>query len=252
MSLAARKKQRVEVRFSDWQVIVLAYFVPAISLFVMVFAYIAYSQNWLVNSLSSYFLWISRLPVLWLVQVSVLAWIMCASQRKHQKKDQNDAVRSAIRVSINEWKQVLLSRRLIMAILFGLGSWLAARFLISIESHWLTGQIYFNSPVDGEVFMPVFWITAVIGLTIGPWAEEVFYRERLMSHLENRTGWLTGILISSTLFGILQFRPFLFLPAVLFGFASGWLRSQYGIKTAILAHVLFNLLTLSLNWAQVI
>ncbi len=253
ISLIARKKHRVDENgFSIAQVILLAYLVPAISIFTIIFAYIAYSPAGFYSIFLAFIFWISRIPLLFLVQVTVLAWIVCASKRNINKNDSHENEYLTIRKNLRSWRDFIFSRNLVIAILFGLGIWLAARFIISIETNWLPGQVYFSMRLDNNVFRPLVWITAVIGLAIAPWAEEIFFRERLSSILENRYGFLSAVLIGSALYAFLQLRPLLFLPAFIFGIGASWMGTRYGLKTLIVTHFIFNLLTLCLAWTQVI
>lgn len=253
ITLSVRRLRIAEARdFSIWQVFILAYLIPAIALFVMVFAHISNPSEKFLSNIISFFLWLSRIPFLWIIQVSVLAWLMCKSRHQEGSKHGKANLKVLMREEIQGWKKTLLSDQMVIAILFGLGSWLAARFLISIESNWLPGQLLFVSSVDTMEFAPLYWLTALFGLTLAPWAEEVFFQERLVSIFKGRISWLTGSLAAAIMFGFFQFRPLLFLPAVMLGMGCGWLRSHLGIRQAVLAHMLFNLFTLLLAWTQVI
>lgn len=253
ITLIGRRLKKTGMRkMTVWQMLILAYLVTMVALFVMVFAYIGNPPEKLLNSIISFFLWISRIPLLWIIQLSVLAWLMCKSSHQDKSKQEKTKLQDLLDQESGEWKKVFRSNQIVMAILFGLGSWLAARFLISIESNWLPGQFLFVAPVDRAVFKPLFWLTALIGITLGPWAEEVFFQEHLGKYLIDRSGWFSSSLAPALLFGVLQFRLLLFLPAVMLGLGTGWLRSHHGIKPAVLAHVFFNFLTILLAWTQVI
>lgn len=248
------KKKRADEgkRLSIGQVIILAYGIPGIALLVMVFAYMVYSQRLVLNALTTFYLWISRLPFLWVIQVSMLAWIMCKSQHNGGGKRNLVDAQAALARAIKDWRKFLLTRQTVLAVLAGLGSWLAARYIFSISTNWLPGQLLFNVSLPNDAFRPLFWITGLIALTIGPWAEEVFFREYMQNNLIDRFGNLPSSLISTLLFGFLQFRPLLFIPAIVLGIVNLGLRSRYGMKTAILAHIFFNLLTFMFAWTQVL
>lgn len=253
ITLIVRRLKKTGTRkMPVWQILILAYLVTMLALFAMVFAYIGNPPEKFLNSIISFFLWVSRIPLLWIIQVSVLAWLMCRSRHPDGSKKEKIAFRVLLEQEAAGWKNGILSDQFVIALLFGLGSWLAARFLISIESNWLPGQFLFEAPADRAVFNPLFWLTALIGITLGPWAEEVFFQEHLGKYPKDKSGWFLSSLAPALLFGVLQFRPLLFLPAVMLGLGTGWLRSQHGIKPAVLAHAFFNFLTILLAWTQVI
>lgn len=90
------------------------------------------------------------------------------------------------------------------------------------------------------------WVLLFVLVGLGaPLVEELFYRGLVQPVLVQRLGPAAGIGLTAVVFGAAHQQP-LQLPALaVFGAILGWLSWRYGrLGPAIVAHVVFNLLTL--------
>lgn len=79
-------------------------------------------------------------------------------------------------------------------------------------------------------------------VVVGPVLEECLFRGAILENLLQQTGrqW-TSILISATLFGIIHLNPAQILPAIICGFAIGWIYTcTRSLWPAIIYHIVNN------------
>jgi membrane protease YdiL (CAAX protease family) len=91
-------------------------------------------------------------------------------------------------------------------------------------------------------------------------SEELFFRKMLPEtmlsiapKLNSAQNQILLWVISATIFASVQIRPLLWLPAFFLGIGLSALAEHTGrLRECILAHALFNLLALALNWAVIL
>ena len=118
-----------------------------------------------------------------------------------------------------------------------------------VESAWAAAEM--TQPL--EIAPLIRWATFLTGILIATLAEEFFFRGELISRWQPRWGSVGAALASAALFAALQLRPLLWLPAFLAGIGFSWLiQAQGGLKSAIVAHTVVNLLLFALGWQWMI
>lgn len=90
------------------------------------------------------------------------------------------------------------------------------------------------------------WLVLVVLVGFGaPLVEEVFYRGLVQPAVVKRLGPTAGIVVTAAVFGAAHQQPLQFPALAAFGGVLGWLAWRTGrLGPSILAHVVFNLLTL--------
>jgi membrane protease YdiL (CAAX protease family) len=137
--------------------------------------------------------------------------------------------------------------------LAGLGLWLVAYFCYNLLTppapHVPDPTVLATLPG-----LPFALHAAVIfiALAVAPWAEETFFRGRLMPFWQKNMG-IWGVLLAAAVYATLQFRPLLWLPTFILAIGlSLVIRASGRLAPAIMAHIVFNLLMLLVGWQMVI
>lgn len=129
-----------------------------------------------------------------------------------------------------------------LGLLAGLGLFLIVFFTFSLQSRTVV------------LSLPAFplWLKAVLvfaGAALAPWAIEVLFRGELYPRWRARWGASRASLLTAAFYALVQFRVLLFLPAFLLGLGLAELTRRSGrLLPAILAHLVYNLLVISLGW----
>jgi len=131
---------------------------------------------------------------------------------------------------------------------------LMCAYLFSIGRAWVESAMAAAEMTQPLEIAPLIrWATFLTGVLIAPWAEERFFRGELISRWQPRLGSGGAVLASAALFATLQLRPLLWLPAFVAGIGFAWLvQAQGGLKSAIVAHTVVNLLLFALGWQWMI
>ncbi len=84
----------------------------------------------------------------------------------------------------------------------------------------------------------------------GPFVEELTFRGVVQSAARRRWSMLPSIVVTSALFAVYHFDPWMFAPTFLLGLALGWLAElRQGLWPSIALHVLYNAITvLAVFW----
>jgi uncharacterized protein len=94
-------------------------------------------------------------------------------------------------------------------------------------------------------------VSIVLGVLVGPFMEEVFFRGFCYSALRRRFGVWTGIVISSLFFSVVHWNPFSALPIFCLGVGLAYLYEKTGSLTAsIVMHSLHNTLLILFLFAM--
>ena len=138
-------------------------------------------------------------------------------------------------------------------LLVGSALWLNGAFTFGLLSR--AAGIEFQPALPAEPGLRV--AAAASALLILPMGEELFFRRilpaRLHALLPGATGPLPVWLLSAALFATLQARPLLWIPAFLFSLGLSALAEHTGrLRECVLAHSLYNLLALCLNWTTIL
>ncbi len=137
--------------------------------------------------------------------------------------------------------------------LAGLGLWLVAYFCYNLLTP-PAPHVPDPSIPTTLAALPFALHAAVIfiALAVAPWAEETFFRGRLLPSWQSKMG-VWGMLLAGALFATLQFRPLLWLPAFILAVGLSFVTRASGrLAPAILAHIVFNLMMLLVGWQMVI
>jgi hypothetical protein len=137
--------------------------------------------------------------------------------------------------------------------LAGLGLWLVAYFCYNLLTPPAPRLPDPNIP-GALPGLPFALQAAVIfiALAVAPWAEETFFRGRLLPLWQTKMG-VWGMLLAAAIYATLQLRPLLWLPAFILAVGlSLVMRASGRLAPAILAHIVFNLLMLLVGWQMVI
>lgn len=174
-------------------------------------------------------------PWLLLIQGALLAAALVPSGLPEVKAALGQAVR---------WPSVLLA---------GSGLWLSAAFAIGLLSRASGLEFQPAAPEDPGLRIAA----AASALLILPMGEELFFRRllpaRLHAFLPGATGPLPAWLLTAALFATLQARPLLWIPAFLFSLGLSALAEHTGrLRECVLAHALYNLLALCMNWTMIL
>ena len=137
--------------------------------------------------------------------------------------------------------------------LVGLGLWLVAYFCYNL----LTPPApHIPDPTIPTTLaaLPFALHTALIfiALAVAPWAEETFFRGRLLPLWQTKMGgW--GLILAAAAYATLQFRPLLWLPAFILALGLSLMVKASGrLAPAVMAHIVFNLLMLLVGWQMVL
>ena len=222
------------IRKTSWKwdspafIILWVYLLPTAFFFCMCLAFTITAPNIWTTQTGFFLILVNRIPLLFLWQALMLAWFM-------------------LRVKKLNPVQIfpLTAEEMVLAGLAGIGLALAAIFVISIQSNLIPSiqSLDRGFPQSAMLLRWVFFLAAV---TLIPWAAEEFFRGILPDGLSPRLGQTGSVAVAAILFALLQFRLTLFLPALILGLGLSLLRVQSGMKTAIAAHAIFNLVMLGL------
>lgn len=139
-----------------------------------------------------------------------------------------------------------------LSLLIGLGLWLVSMYafgLMTALPFFLSAGALNAPPLPPALSIP-FGLVAVL---LAPWAEESFWRAELFQRWIKPLGASGSALAGAVLFAVFQFRPLLFLPALLLGLGTALLTHQTRrLYPAVLAHMLFNFFMLLLGWNRVV
>jgi membrane protease YdiL (CAAX protease family) len=138
--------------------------------------------------------------------------------------------------------------------LAGLGLWLVAYFCYNLLTP-RPPHLPASSTIPTSLPALPFALHAAvifIALAVAPWAEETFFRGRLLPLWQSKMG-VWGLLLAAAFYATLQFRPLLWLPAFILAIGLGLVARASGrLAPAILAHIVFNLLMLLVGWQMVL
>ncbi len=104
----------------------------------------------------------------------------------------------------------------------------------------------FNPPEQDivEAFPPTaagLVLFAVVAVVMAPLCEEIFFRGFVFKGFATSWGWLTGAVVSGTLFSLAHLQLTLFLPLFTLGFGLAWVYHRTGsLWTSIALHATFN------------
>lgn len=222
------------IRKTGWRwdsppfIIVWAYVIPTAFFFCMCLAYTISSPEIWTTQTGYFLILVNRIPLLFLWQALMLSWFMLRVKK------------------LNPLRTFpLKAEETILAGLAGIGLALAAIFVVSIQSNLIPSiqSLDRGFPQSTLILRWVFFLAAI---SLIPWAEEVFFRGILLDGFSGRLGEPGSIAVTAILFALLQFRLTLFLPALILGLGLTYLRLRSGLKTAIAAHAVFNLVILGL------
>jgi membrane protease YdiL (CAAX protease family) len=222
------------IRKTGWRwdspplIIVWIYFIPTAFFFCMCLSFTISSPEIWTTQIGYFLLLVNRIPILFLWQVLMLTWFMLRVRKLNPLQTFS-----------------LKADEMVISGLSGIGLALAAIFVISIQSNLIPSiqPLDRGFPQSAMILRWVFFLTAV---TLIPWAEEEFFRGILPDGLISRLGQTGSVAVAAILFALLQFRLTLFLPALILGLGLSFIRMRSGLKTAIAAHVIFNLVMLGL------
>jgi membrane protease YdiL (CAAX protease family) len=144
----------------------------------------------------------------------------------------------------------------IPALLAGIGLWLLSSFTLNLIAH-NAGFVAQPEPLPA---LGLFAAAVVSALVILPLGEEFFFRkvlpESILAIIPQPVLREYPILlwaISAAIFATLQARPLLWIPAFFLSLGLSALAQHTGrLRECILAHAVFNLLALVLNWATIL
>jgi membrane protease YdiL (CAAX protease family) len=144
----------------------------------------------------------------------------------------------------------------IPALVTGTGVWLLCAFTLSLLARG-SGLVVQPEPLPTPGLLAVVLVSALLILPLG---EELFFRKILpesiraisprLPFLERRVPlWA----VSAAIFATLQARPLIWLPAFFLSLGLSALAEHTGrLRECVLAHAVFNLLALGLNWAAIL
>lgn len=91
----------------------------------------------------------------------------------------------------------------------------------------------------------------LVGLVVGPLAEEMVFRGAVQPGLVDEFGVRRGIFGTALLFAALHLTAAGFVPFVVLGVMIGWLRERYcSLWPAVLGHAVFNAIALAFSLAS--
>ncbi len=97
------------------------------------------------------------------------------------------------------------------------------------------------------------WVAGILAVIILPISEELFFRKYLYQSLQVRFSPSQALWLTAGIFALVQGRPLLFLPALLFSALLQWLTNATGdLRGAMLAHAFANLLAMVINWTLIL
>lgn len=138
-------------------------------------------------------------------------------------------------------------KEILPALFWGAGLGISAAMIYDIQQVFPVPLLTAATPAAIPVWLLL--LLGIVSISIAPWAEERFFRGWLTPFLQAQTGILPGILLSSLLFAIFQFRAGAFLPAFLVGCGLEILRRIYpNPQTCAVAHAATNLILFCLGW----
>jgi membrane protease YdiL (CAAX protease family) len=222
------------IRKTGWRwasppfIILWVYVIPTAFFFCMCLAFTITSPDIWTTQTGFFLILVNRIPLLFLWQALMLTWFMLRVKK------------------LNPMQTFPLNKdEIILAGLAGIGLALAAIFVISIQSNLIPSI----QPLDRgfpQAAMYLRWVFFLAAISLIPWAEEEFFRGILPDGLSKRLGQTGSIAVAAILFALLQFRLTLFLPALILGLGLSFIRMRSGLKTAVAAHAIFNLVMLGL------
>jgi membrane protease YdiL (CAAX protease family) len=171
---------------------------------------------------------VTQVPILWLWQGLMLSWFLLRVNRLNPS-------------NIFPMK----GEDVILAGLAGLGLALAAIFSISILSN-LFPTLLPQNPDTFNINGIMTLIILAFALSLFPWAEEQYFRGLLPDELSGKLGRTAGVGLSAFLFALLTFRWFYFIPLFIIGLGLGTLKEKRGLPSAVIAHIVCNLIVLGL------
>jgi membrane protease YdiL (CAAX protease family) len=222
------------IRKTGWKwdspgfIILWVYLLPTAFFFCMCLAFTITSPDIWTTQTGFFLILVNRIPLLFLWQALMLTWFM---------------------LRVKKLKPLLTfpltAEETVLAGLAGIGLALSAIFVISIQSN----LIPFIQPLDRgfpQSAIILRWVFFLAAVTLIAWVEEEFFRGILLDGLSPKLGQTGSVAVAAILFALLQFRLTLFLPALILGLGLSCIRLRSGLKTAITAHAIFNLMVLGL------
>jgi len=94
--------------------------------------------------------------------------------------------------------------------------------------------------VAGGLELPMM---ALLGVFLGPIVEEIYFRGWWLKLLERKLGALTSVFVLAIVFALLHFSIGAFAGLFVLGVLLGFAALRWGIISAIIGHMLFNLIT---------
>jgi membrane protease YdiL (CAAX protease family) len=222
------------IRKTGWKwdspafIILWVYLIPTAFFFCMCLAFTITAPNIWTTQTGFFLILVNRIPLLFFWQALILTWFMLRIKK------------------LNPLQTFpLTAEETVLAGLAGIGLALAAIFVISIQSNLIPSiqPLDRGFPQSATLLRWIFFLAAI---TLIPWAEEEFFRGILPDGLSKRLGQTGSIAVAAILFALLQFRLTLFLPALILGLGLSFIRMRSGLKSAVAAHAIFNLVMLGL------
>ncbi|MCB0035766.1 MAG: CPBP family intramembrane metalloprotease, partial [Anaerolineales bacterium] len=126
-------------------------------------------------------------------------------------------------------------------------------FIAASTQQLLDSELEINPQLEVIVPEGFSWIGLVgMALTVGvfiPFVEELFFRGVLFRWLRQHWSFVPAALISSALFGLFHFEPFLIAGTAVLGYASAWTMEKSGsLWAAVMIHGLNNLINVILAY----
>lgn len=154
-------------------------------------------------------------------------------------------------IPLRQWKFPFQKPFLYLGVSLILG-WMLA--LISLYGYHLEVRLFGIDPV---VLFPInrtsHWLAGILMIFILPVSEQLFFRKFLFQALSERFSSQKAVWLSAFLFAVVQGRPLLFLPALIFSLVLQWWTDTSGdLRTAILTHAIANAFILAMNWTLVL
>lgn len=148
---------------------------------------------------------------------------------------------------VRQWFSPISQPLLTLGASFLLG-WMLA--LMSLFGYHLSARLLGVNP--GVIPAPENiqkWVAGFLGVLILPISEQLFFRKYLFQALTLRLSPIQAGGASALLFALVQGRPLLFLPALIFSLLLQWLtRSFSDPRVALLTHAFANVFLMILNW----
>lgn len=135
----------------------------------------------------------------------------------------------------------------------GLGCIPLVNFIAASTQQLLDSELEINPQLEVIVPEGFSWMGLVgMALTVGifiPFVEELFFRGVLFTWLRQHWSFVPAALLSSALFGIFHFEPFLMAGTAVLGYVSAWTMEKSGsLWAAVMIHGLNNLINVILAY----